>query len=210
MLFRSPNSPSLLADAGTTIVIRKPRLDDPHPNTYRIHATRDGATHELISVSTGGGMIEVIELDGWKVSMFGDYAVTLLVVEGNAAEVAAAIDEKMVDEVVVCERSDGAQLVIVSAQKPLEEIRTDALPGVVAVHRLRSVLPVRSRRGLSVPFAHASEMTNPELLDQRPLSDWAIAYETARGGIDESEVLTEARRILEIMQTGVRDRKSVV
>ena len=201
---RLPDSPALLADAGTTIVIRKPRLDDPHPNTYRIQASRDGETHNLISVSTGGGMIEVIELDGWKVSMFGDYAVTLLVVEGDAAEVAAAIDEEMVDDVAVCERSDGAQLVVVSAQKPLDEMHTDVLPGVTTVHRLRSVLPVRSRRGLTVPFSHASEMPDPELLDTRPLSDWAIAYETARGGIDESEVLTEARRILEIMRTGVR------
>ncbi|GAG46160.1 unnamed protein product, partial [marine sediment metagenome] len=29
--------------------------------------------HEMIAVSTGGGMIEVIEIDGIRVSMIGDY-----------------------------------------------------------------------------------------------------------------------------------------
>ena len=46
-------------------------------------------------------------------------------------------------------------------------------------------------------------MPDAQLLDQRPLSDWALRYETVRGGIDESEVLTHARHLLEIMRTGV-------
>lgn len=200
---RLPHSPTLLRDAGTTIEIRKPRLDDAHPNTYRIQATRDGATHNVVALSTGGGMIEVVEIDGWSVSMFGDYAVTLLVVDGDAAEVTSAIDPNTVDQVQVHQRDDDQRLVIVSAQKPLDDALVDALHNVSAVHHLRAVLPVRSRRDLHVPFAHASELNNPELLDTRPLSDWALAYESARGGIDESEVMAQARHILSVMRTGV-------
>lgn len=199
---RLPDSPSLIVEAGTTIDIRKPRLDDAHPNTYRITASLGATTHNLVALSTGGGMIEVIEIDGWQVSMFGDYAATLLVVD-DAAAVVSALDEDSVDAVTVHRRFDGDELVIVSAQKPLDDSITDALAGVRAVHRLRPVLPVRSRRDLVLPFAHASELTDPHLLDERPLSDWALAYETARGGIDETEVLTHARRLLEIMRTGV-------
>lgn len=199
---RLPHSPTLIREAGTSIDIRKPQLDDPHPNTYRISATRGDTQHAVIALSTGGGMIEVIEIDGWTVSLFGDYSVTLLVVE-DAKAVVDALDATTVDQISVHRRADGAQLVVVSAQKPLDESLTDALPGLRDVHRLGAVLPVRSRRDIVLPFAHASELTDPHLLDERPLSDWALAYETARGGIDEAEVLAQARRLLEIMRTGI-------
>lgn len=202
---RLPHSPTLIAEAGTSIEIRKPRLDDAHPNTYRIAATRKGIAHSIVALSTGGGMIEIVELDGWNVSMFGDYAVTLLVVDGSGSTVAALIEAATVsvDDIVVHRRTDGLELVIVSAQKPLDESITDALEGVRDVHRLRAVLPVLSRRDLIIPFNHASELPDPEQLDHRPLSDWALRYESVRGGIDESEVLTKARHLLGIMRTGV-------
>ena len=37
--------------------------------------------HSLIAISTGGGMMEVIAVDGFNVSMFGDCFETLLWVE---------------------------------------------------------------------------------------------------------------------------------
>jgi L-serine dehydratase len=200
---RLPDSPTLIVEAGTVIEVRTPRLDDAHPNTYRIAATRNGVEHRIVALSTGGGMIEVIELDGWSVSMFGDYAVTLLITDGEATAVTERIDTATVDQVVICTRDDGTKLIIVSAQKPLDDAIVDELPDVTTVHRLRPVLPVRSRRDLTVPFAHASEMPDAHLLSERPLSDWALRYETVRGGIDESEVLAHARILLEIMRTGV-------
>lgn len=200
---RLPDSPHLIAEAGTTIVVRKPELHDPHPNTYRLTVERGGIRHSIVALSTGGGMIEVIQLDGWDVSIFGDYAVTLLLVEGDGADVVSALDGTELDAIEVVRRNDSRTLVIVSAQKPLDDSVIDLLPGIATVHRLRPVLPVRSRRDLIVPFAHASELPDAHLLSERPLSDWALAYETVRGGIDEDEVLTQGRRLLEIMRTGV-------
>jgi len=77
----------------------------------------------------------------------------------------------------------------------------DCVPGTR--RDLRAVLPVLSRRDVAVPFNHASELTSPELLTLRPLSDWALDYEMARGGIGAEEVRAQARRILDIMRRGV-------
>ena len=38
-----------------------------------------------------GGMIEVIEIDGRRVSLFGDYAVTLLEADGDGSAVCAML-----------------------------------------------------------------------------------------------------------------------
>ncbi len=206
---RLVDSPTLIEAAGTTITIEKPELGDDHPNTYRIRVERGEHAHTVIALSTGGGMIEVINIDGWPVSLLGDYAVTLLEVDAGAnvdqiqSEVASGCGWPRVDLVEVSERGDGRSLVVVSSQV-LPPAEVELPPGITRIHRLRSVLPVLSRKDLNVPFNHAGELDVLESLHDRPLSDWAIRYETARGGIDETAVFAQARHILDIMATGVK------
>ena len=83
---RLPSSPQALRDAGVRIRIETVDTGDPHPNTYRLTLQNARERHSLIAISTGGGMIEVIAVDGFKVSMFGDYYETLLWSESNGRE----------------------------------------------------------------------------------------------------------------------------
>jgi len=81
---RLPGSPQTLRDAGINIRIETVDTSDEHPNTYRLTLrSARGETHTLIAISTGGGMIEVTNIDGFAVSVFGDYHETLLSVIGN-------------------------------------------------------------------------------------------------------------------------------
>ncbi|NNC80036.1 MAG: serine dehydratase, partial [Acidimicrobiales bacterium] len=202
---RLATSPTVIRDSGTTIEVRKSTLNDPHPNTYRIHVRRGEEAHNLIALSTGGGMIEVIEIDGFAVQLFGDYATTLLHVEGDASAIVDALNERDdVDAVVVS--GANPSLVVVSGQKwvddeTIEDLRSHGSVGTV--RRLRAVLPVLSRQDMSVPFSDSGELESSPLLATAPLSDWAIAYETERGGVTEDEVLRQAGHILEIMRRGV-------
>ena len=84
---RLPGSPQALRDAGVRIRIETVDTGDPHPNTYRLTLQNARERHSLIAISTGGGMMEVIAVDGFKVSMFGDYYETLLWVEGSGRRV---------------------------------------------------------------------------------------------------------------------------
>ena len=52
-----------------------------HPNTYRITLKNPWETHQMVALSTGGGMIEVIEIDKTEVSLAGDSFVTLIYTE---------------------------------------------------------------------------------------------------------------------------------
>lgn len=47
--------------------------EDAHPNTAVFDVTRDGDTVQLTGASIGGGRIEVTELNGFPVSLGGDY-----------------------------------------------------------------------------------------------------------------------------------------
>ncbi|MEZ5966890.1 MAG: L-serine ammonia-lyase, iron-sulfur-dependent, subunit alpha [Planctomycetota bacterium] len=200
---RLPQSAAALADAGVGLDIRLAELHDPHPNTYRLTLAKDGVEHRLVAVSTGGGMIEVIAIDGTAVSLFGDYAVTVLDVDGDGRSLATALRARSdVDDVRVA-GADPVR-VLVCAQAPLPDAEAARLPGVTRVRRLHAVLPVRSRKDLRVPFLHASEMEACGDTSQERLSDFALAYECARGGIDEAAVFAHMHRILEVVRGGVR------
>ena len=204
------DSPALIAANGTTISIDKPELGDKHPNTYRIRVRLGSDVHTIVALSTGGGMIEVTEIDGWPVSLFGDYAVTLLEipadidvdVERMRSDLTSNAAWPAIDLIEVAKRGDGRSLLVVCSQT-LPPADVAQPPWSTRMHCLRAVLPVLSQHDLAVPFNHASELDAPELLADRPLSDWALRYETARGGIDEAGVVAQARHILDIMGTGV-------
>lgn len=68
---RLPQSAAHLRQAGVRVEFRYVDRPDPHPNTYRLTLSNARETHTLVAISTGGGMIEVIELDGRTVSIDG-------------------------------------------------------------------------------------------------------------------------------------------
>ena len=68
---RLPNSPEVLAAAGVHVTINYVDIADPHPNTYRLTLRNSREQHTMIAISTGGGMIEVLDIDGTPVSLDG-------------------------------------------------------------------------------------------------------------------------------------------
>jgi L-serine dehydratase len=70
---RLPDSPRLLQEAGVQVRIETVDVGDEHPNTYRLTLKGNDRQHFLRAISTGGGMMEVLNIDDFAVSMFGDY-----------------------------------------------------------------------------------------------------------------------------------------
>lgn len=201
---RLPESAAVLRAAGIDLDVRIARLHDPHPNTYRLTLHRDGVEHRLVARSTGGGMVEVVEIDGAPVALHGDYSVTVLDVSDDGRSTAAALAGRDdVDEVQIAGASPVR--VIVNAQTPIPDEVLAALTAVGRIRRLAPVLPVRSRKGLTVPFLHAGEMIRYGDPTRRKLSDFALDYESTRGGIGGDAVLAQMQKILGIVRQGIRD-----
>lgn len=74
---RLPNAVRCLREAGVELRFEVGEFGDPHPNTYRLTLWSDSERRSLVGISTGGGMIEVLELDGERVSLCGDREVLL-------------------------------------------------------------------------------------------------------------------------------------
>ncbi len=192
------------ADAlGMKIEIDIHPIGATHPNTYQITLKNDSETHQLIALSTGGGMIDVIGIDGATVQMNGDFYETLIY---TTTDITGKLSElKSYAEFIELHQGTKSFIEIKSVEplpgNLIEEI--SALAGVDRVRILNPVLPVLSRKNLKVPFITASEM---EVYNEgKNLSLWelAIHYEMMRGAISEEEVFEKMRAIVRIMRNSI-------
>ena len=179
---------------------------DPHPNTYRLTLKNDIETHTIIAISTGGGMIEVINIDGIEVSIFGDYYVTLVWVKGDAESVSASMQSlSLCDEIVVHQGVNSA-LIELRSQAKLPPCEIDELNdnhAIVGIKQLSPVLPVMSRPTTVVPFASCADLLKVDAGRDIPLWKHAVAYESARGGINEESVILKMVEIVRVLRKSI-------
>lgn len=195
---RLPNSAQALANAGINLRFETVDVGDPHPNTYRLTLRNKREKHSLIAVSTGGGMMEVVRIDGVPMSMDGGYCETLVWVNGAPVKLNPAIQ---VDELVTHSAGDHQILQIRSSTPvPLETL---ASLQPVAVKRLARVLPVPSRKNIRVPFSTCAEMLAHDGAQHTPLWLLAVAYERARGNFSEREVIDKMIAIVRILRRSI-------
>jgi len=202
---RLPGSYQTLLDTGVRIAIETVDAGDPHPNTYRLTLRSEREVHTLHAISTGGGMMEVIDLDGFGVSMFGDYHETLLWVDAPGSEVVAALQSRFAADEILLHEVDDRQLVEVKAAGFVDDDILAEIPGVRSIKRLHPVLPVKSRKGTHVPFTTCAEMLEADAGRGTTLWQLAAQYEMARGDLSEAEVMTKMVEIVRIVRRSIAE-----
>ncbi|MFM9057859.1 MAG: L-serine ammonia-lyase, iron-sulfur-dependent, subunit alpha [Planctomycetaceae bacterium] len=210
---RLPESEAALRAAGCGIRFETVDTGDPHPNTYRLTVSRAGARHTLRAISTGGGMIEVLDIDGCGLSLHGDCHETLFVVAGTpaaartaaaavAGRIEAAAGTAAVDAVDLLDAPAGC-VVRVRSPAPLADAAVAAAGSVAAVHRLAPVLPVLTGRDSRVPFSSAAALLAADAGRGIPLWRHAVAYEMQRGGLAERDVIARMVEIVRLLRASI-------
>lgn len=73
------HSISISDEKGLNICITEDDLGYYHPNTVKfIFYNTDGSTHTIIGSSIGGGSIEIVEIDSFKISFTGEYPTLII------------------------------------------------------------------------------------------------------------------------------------
>lgn len=203
---RLVDSAIAIKEAGIDIKIEIRDLNAEHPNTYKITLKNDKKTHEMVAISTGGGMIEVVEIDQNKVSMLGDYYETLIYTEDQG--VLNYIQETLpTNEIFTC-KGIGTGFVEIKTQKRLDEKILNQLNdefNISDIKELKPVLPVLSRKGMKVPFNTCEEMFKYNENKNLDLCELAIHYESVRGNISADEVFNQMQNIVKIMKKSISD-----
>jgi L-serine dehydratase len=108
---------------------------------------------------------------------------------------------------IVLHQSAGRQLVEVKAAEfvsdgAIVELRRKF--AVRTVKRLSPVLPVLSRKGITVPYTTCEEMLRKDAGQGKPLWKLAVQYEMARGGLSEADVLAKMVDIVRILRRSIQ------
>ncbi|MEO6289231.1 MAG: L-serine ammonia-lyase, iron-sulfur-dependent, subunit alpha [Ginsengibacter sp.] len=204
---RLPQSDQFMELEGIKVEIEILDIQAEHPNTYKLTLSNKEECHRMTAISTGGGMIEVIEIDSNKVSMAGDFFETLIYCD-TADRVIPFIKKVLnYDEIIWHEANDIADsFVEIKAQEfPEESLCQEllAMEEVRSIKKLAPVLPVMSRTNLTVPFLSCADMLLYNEDKNLELWELAVAYESERGNLSKTAVFEKMRSIVRIMSNAI-------
>jgi L-serine dehydratase len=183
-----------------------------HPNTYRIHALADDGNEDIfIFVSTGGGMIELREINEIAVSIAGDFHETLLFLDETeplAVQKYKEVIARQLPFFEYCHVSQGREysLINIKTGSPLPKDLIESLQdfaGLMRIVELRPVLTVLSRKECSVPFSTAEGVLAAAETGNLPLFKLALSYESERGSLTTAEVIKIAEEMLAVMRNAI-------
>ncbi|MEE9599528.1 MAG: L-serine ammonia-lyase, iron-sulfur-dependent, subunit alpha, partial [Anaerolineales bacterium] len=203
---RLADSPKAIQEAGINVKIVITPIDADHPNTYKMTVTNSSETHTITAISTGGGIIEVIEIDGVKVSMAGDYYETLIYFESDQDRLLDHLQENISADEIHILRGKAAQLVEIKSQGFLGQETISELHSkfdIQSIKQIMPVLPVLSFQGIEVPFITCAEMLTYNRNKNLNLWELAVHYERSRGAITDDQVIQKMTDVTDIMQNAI-------
>jgi L-serine dehydratase len=203
---RLAESARAIQEAGIRVSIDISDIGAEHPSTYKLTLKNSTERHEMTAISTGGGMIEVIEIDGVRVSLAGDYYETLIYLDSSGDEVLEYLSQNVDADDVLFLTGAGTQFIEIKAQRFLEERIASELHSeyeIQGIKTLSPVLPVLSRKGLEVPFITCEEMLKYNAGRGLELWELAIHYESARGNVAHDEVFQKMKAIVSIIRESI-------
>jgi L-serine dehydratase len=201
---RLVESAKAIRDAGIKISIEIKDLNIKHPNTYKLTLKNSTETHELVAISTGGGMVEIIEIDNVTVSMTGDQFETLIFTTDD--RILKHIQDTLSSYEVINNVEAKISFIDIKTDTPLDAKTLDLLKtefNIFDIKVIKPVLPVLSQREMKVPFITCEEMLKYNKDRNLTLWELAIHYESIRGNISADEVYNQMQNIVEIMKNGI-------
>ena len=165
-----------------------------HPNTYHIQCTgADGSTHVIKAVSCGGGMIDIIEYQGFSLSITGGFYEALLPCPDSKLpdNLPAWVNAIFPNGKTLADLSSWVNVnVLENNSSFMLHLRSDqplgTLPDEAVI--LSPILPVSSQLIPDVPF---DSWTSAHVwMGDRPMTpaELAVAYESSRSGLTAAEV----------------------
>lgn len=196
-----------LNNAGIKIRYVYGSYGDSHPNTYRLTLKNTSETHHLIAVSTGGGMIEVREIDGHPVSIGGDLYETLVFYKNDAQPAIEQLQNLLPQADLSVKKGGTQNFIHCQAHAPISAdglAMLQASQNVIAVKRLAPVLPVPSPVQSNIPFSTCREMLAYNRHRKMNLADLAVQYERGRGAISRDDVYGKMKDIVAIIGESIQ------
>lgn len=202
------NAEQIIQEEGIQVEYKVVSYGAIHPNTYKLTLVNDQEQQHLTAISTGGGMIEVIEINGIPLSISGGCHETLLYGAKDISVLRAFLDKHIdADAIHLHGKGDDCmiqiQTILPIEHELLEKLQAECSIG--NIKQLPQVLPVPSPSGIEVPFLNCEQMLAYNADRDLPLWELALHYESARAKISHEEILDKMCALIRIMRSGIEE-----
>lgn len=200
-------------ELGLKIHYQIKEIQATHPNTYSIQASgRGGIEKSVRAISIGGGMIEIDEMDGFPVSVKGDYHEFFACCNNKDDHTQSWTKDLLrnddEDTQVSIAKKDQKILLNIKSRKPFLPLHTEKI-----IKKLRPewycethpILPVMSRKTYQMPFLLYQDLKAYTKGKDARLSELALAYESARSGFGKEEVFSKMKDLVHITKNAIRN-----
>ncbi len=189
-------------------------IENKHPNAYQIKVKyREGADLDILAISTGGGMFEILEWNGFKVSIRGDLYETMIffqnVDDSDISEIEQSLNNSHSNFKLYKSLDSNGKLLInckspISLSKDSDMIASPRLNKKISQKlELHPVVPVPSASAMVLPFTTVGEMMELAKNKNLSLAELAIMYESARTGLDSNSILKKMEEIVLIVKSSI-------
>lgn len=187
-------------------------IENKHPNAYQIrvqYPVRENL--DILAISTGGGMFEILEWDKFKVSLKGDFFENLLFLKNKKAKEVSEIERILNTNLsnfnlYKSQDINGNLLIIIKSGSSLSK-QIENIPAlseeIKQKFELIPVMPVPSVPEINLPFTTVDEMLELASNKNLSLADLAILYESARTGLDSNSIIKKMEEIVIIIKNSI-------
>lgn len=185
-----------------------------HPNTYKIQIENDkDENFQFIAISTGGGMIEMISLNGYAISIRGDYFETLIYIESQLPDSTQTLFQDLKNqleysEIAIFEKDENKWLINIKSRYSILDKANELIDnpeGLLWVRQIEPVMPILSGITEALPFSSIDGMMKLAEQNGYDLADLAISYESARAGISGEKVLSLMQEIVLVIKNSIQE-----
>jgi L-serine dehydratase len=175
------------------------------PNLYVVTLKNREEQLEVVAVSTGGGMIEVKEIDRLEISIHGDFHEILIYSDDRSFLSQLQLETKWAEQANLTEK--GTPFLQIKSIQPPDASWLDKLkshPSVIRIRSINPVLPVVSPN-VTLPFTSSSQLLDKHLSKPLPAWEWAVSYESTRSGMTPEKTFQMMDRLYEIMRNSINE-----
>lgn len=199
------------AERGISIQYGIDSFQTDHANTVRLSLIgKSGRTIRVQAVSTGGGMFELRQYNGFESSVEGDnYQLFIHPDDSFGSHAFEALKLMFSENTVVLRTEQGNESLIQvrSSEEISKSVRAklEKMPGVAKCIAVDPVLPILSGRELDFPFSDVETMLSFVSKNNLSLGKAGLIYEACRSGIPEQELIGKMKDIIDIVDTAIAE-----
>lgn len=201
---RVKDAVEIAKEEGKNIWFSKQKLFSRHPNEALINVYNDDDEIELsvLTFSTGGGMFEIVELNGFPVFIDGCSDQIFICCSSSDADSVAELIKEIKAEIHTTEKN-GRTLYAISAfddtvKKSLLGLENQ--PKVLWVKHAPAIMPVEMKHNPEAPFTNAEGALAYVRSTGKSMWETAMDYEIALGNVTAEKVWQLAEQTYDIMK----------